>query len=151
MEDFKVGQLTKELVAIQLKKMEDPCAVAAGLVCKTLRLAIKPGETGAGKVIEDAVRGGMQGLLLSGGDVPRGGILVLEAVGELAVELQLDPTETLKSALLGLARLRPVLLQEQLDELKAGVEAHFLGAGEVFAGLLAEQPDPDRPSRQRAF
>lgn len=149
MEDFKVGQLTKELVAIQLKKMGDPCAVAADLVCRTLRLALKPGEAGAGKIVEDAVQGGMQGLLLSGGDVPRGGVLVLEAVAELAVELQLDPTEVLKSALMGLARLRRVLLQEQLDELKAGVENHFLGAGEVFATLLAEQPDPDRRSGQR--
>jgi hypothetical protein len=147
MEDFKVGQLTKELVAIQLKKMEDPCAVAADLICKTLRVALKSNQEGGDKIIEDAVLGGMQGLLLAGGDVPRGAILVLEAVADLAAEQGLDPTLAFAGALAGLARLRRVLLPAQLDELKAAVGAHFMGAGEVFSCLLAQQPDPDRQTR----
>lgn len=144
MEDFRIGQLTKELVSIQLKKMGDPCAVAAELVRKTLRVALKPGQEQAG-VIADAVQGGLQGLLLCEGDVPKGGVLVLEAVAELAAELQLDPTESLRAALAGLARLRRLLLPDQLAELQAGVEARFQGAGEVFAELLSRQADPQKP------
>lgn len=147
MEEFKIGQLTKELVSIQLKKMGDPCAVAAELVRKTLRVALKPGQAQTEDVIADAVQGGLQGLLLCEGDVPKGGVLVLEAVAELSAELQLDPTEALRGALAGLARLRRLLLPDQLAELQAGIEARFQGAGEVFAELLFQQPGMDDSSK----
>lgn len=150
MEHFKVGQLTKELVAIQLKRMEDPCAAAADSVAKTLRVALK--GVGAdlpqrGKVIEDAVRGGMQGLLLAEQSVPRGGALVIEAMADLAQDLGLDPQDTLKSALTGLASLKHLLRPDQLDGLREELDAHFHGTGAVFSELLDKQKDPSQAPR----
>ena len=145
MDDFKVGQLTKELVAIQLKRKEDPCAVAADIVHRTLRVAIRaipPGDAGRGLVIEEAIYGGMQAMVLGDHDLSRGSVFLLEGVADLASEFGLDPTEALRSALCGLARLRRLLTVEQLDDLRFAIGERFLGAAEVYAELLEAQPDP---------
>lgn len=153
MKDLKVGQLTKELVALRLKQMEDPCAVTADLIRQTLLVALKAlpvGDPGRGKVIEDAVYGGMQGLLLGDHNLTRGAVLALEAVVHLAMELELDSAEAIKSALTGLSRLRRLLASETLHELHTAVEEHFNGAGEVFSLLLDLQAESG-PSRIRSF
>ncbi|MDE2292978.1 MAG: hypothetical protein KGL53_12925 [Elusimicrobia bacterium] len=150
-DDFKVSQLTKELVAMRLARMEDPCAAAADSIRQTLKVALQalpPGDPERHTVIEDAVRGGMQGLILAEQDVPRGGALVVEAMAELAHDVGMDPSETIKSALAGLAGLKRLLRADHLDALREAIEEHFHGAGEVFSELLAAQPDPGQASRR---
>ncbi|MBI3298404.1 MAG: hypothetical protein HYZ75_09595 [Elusimicrobia bacterium] len=146
MEDFKVAQFTKELVAIRLQRLEDPSLAAAELIRKTLHTALKalPPGPERGKVIEDAVRGGMQGLILADQDVPRGGVAVVEALAELAQDLGLDPSETLMSGLRGLAGLRRLVRPDQLDKLRHEIDSRYDGAGEAFCAFLHAQPDPGR-------
>ncbi|OGR88482.1 MAG: hypothetical protein A3J74_07545 [Elusimicrobia bacterium RIFCSPHIGHO2_02_FULL_57_9] len=138
-EDFKIGQLTKELVAIKLKKMADPSATAANLVKQTLAVAlkeIKPGSTGHHAVVEDACRGGITGLLLAEQNLGKGAVLILEAVAELSSELNLDPTEMMRSALNGIADMRRFLRPDQLYDIHREIELHFMGAGEVFSRMI---------------
>lgn len=143
-EEFKIGQLTKELVAIKLKKMADPCATAANLVKQTLSVAmkgLKQGDAGQGELIEDACRGGITGLLLAEQNLGKGAVLILEAVAELSSELNLDPTEMMRSALKGIADMRRFLRTDQLYAIHRDIEMHFMGAGEVFAQLIQVKPE----------
>ncbi len=147
-EPFEIGQLTKELVAMKLKKMADPCAAAAELVKQTLTVALAAVKTDAearSKAIADACKGGMTGLLLADQNLPRGAALTLEAVVELAGRHDLDPGESMRSALRGMAELRRYLREDQLDEIGREIGLHFMGAGEVFAEMLAK---PETPAAQ---
>lgn len=143
-EEFKVGQLTKELVAIRIKKLEDPCGAAADLVKQTIVVALKARPIEAEKVVGDACCGGLQGLYLADHDLSRGAVLMLEAVGEAANETMLDPTELMSYALKGFARLNRLATPEQLQAMREDLERAFHGCGQAFADALAAQPDPSR-------
>lgn len=145
-ERFEIGQLTKELVAVKLKRMADPCAAAAELVKNTLSVAMKAckGDAGAiDKAVADACRGGMTGLLLADQNLAKGAALVLEAVVELAGVNELHPADVMKSALKGMADLRRFLRADQLEDIQREIGTHFMGAGEAFATAikLAEQSE----------
>ena len=143
MEEFRIGQLTKELVASRRKGSMDPCETAAALVKETLALALKgipAGGSGQEGVIEDACRGGITGLLLADQDLARGAVLILEAACHLAADLDLDPTALMVSALKGLADLRRFVPPETLFTVQTAIEKQYLGVGEVFAELIAKAP-----------
>ncbi len=146
MEDFKIGQLTKELVAIQLKKMVDPCAAAAELVKKTLAVALKGApleDPNRSQMIVDACKGGITGLLLADQNLSKGAVLIVEAVAELSIEFNLDPAEAMKAALLGISDVHRFARADQLHDMGREIENHFMGAGQAFDEALAE-------SRRRA-
>ena len=139
MEEFRLEQLTKELVAAKLKAMDDPCEAAAALVAATLRVALKPlpaGSEARESAIRDACRGGMTGLILTEQNVARGAVRILEKIAELSADQQLDPTKALESSLRGIADVKRFLLPERAAELRAAVEANFLGAGQVLAAFM---------------
>lgn len=150
---FKVGQLTKELVAAELRNSPEPCLLAAQTIRKTLQVALKglrPDARSAGTVIEDAVRGGLQGLILADFDVAKGGIHTLREMAHLAQDLGLDPMETLMSTMRGMASLKRLIPPERMDRLRLDIDAEFHGAGEAFSILLHQVPDPSRAARSAA-
>lgn len=139
MEDFKIGQLTKELVVARLRKMTDPGAAAAEVVKKTLAVTLKstpPAESA--QVIADGCKGGITGLLLADQDLARGAVLLLQAVSELAGESGLDPQEAMLAALRGFSDMRRFLRADQLSQMENELEARFHGAGNAFAEALVE-------------
>lgn len=142
MDQVRIGQLTKEMVAEELRRLGDPCAAAAAVVRKTLAAAFdgpaSAGPTPAERVVEDAVKGAMTALLLADHSLARGAILILEAVLETAAERQLDPTAAMSAALKGLADLRRFVEPARVDELRLEIEAHYHGAGEAFNEYLRE-------------
>jgi hypothetical protein len=149
-DDFKISQLTKELVTARLKQMEDPCAAAAALVKDALSVALKglpPGAVAESRVVEDACQGAMTGLLLNDQPLHRGAVLILERVVDLANALNLDQTELMRSALRGIADMRRFVRIEVLGDMRQAIEARFHGAGLAFEALCAE-PTPD-PSPEK--
>jgi hypothetical protein len=141
MDELRLVQLTKEMVAEELRLLGDPCAAAASVVRKTLMAAFQgaaPGDTPPARVIEDAVKGAMTALLLADHSLTRGSILVLEAVMDTASKRDLDPTESMSAALKGLADLRRFVDPARIDELRLEIEKHYMGVGEVFAEYLRE-------------
>ena len=139
MESFRLGQLTKELVAAKLRAMDDPCAAAAEIVKTTVSVALRgmPDKreawTGA---IKDACQGGITGLLLAEQNVAKGAVMMLRGVGAVAVENHMDPTEAMAAALQGIADLKRFILPERMAELKDAIDAEFMGAGECLGKLL---------------
>lgn len=146
-EYFKVSQLTKELVAAELRNAPDPCNLAAQTIRKTLAVTLKnlkPGDRSAAIAIEDAVRGGLQGILLADFDVSKAGIQTLREMTNLAQDLGLDPMETLLCAMRGMASLKRLIPPERMDRLRLLIDAEYHGAGEAFSMLLSEVADPGR-------
>lgn len=151
MEDqFKVGQLTKMLVAAELRNAPDPCRLTAQTIRKTLEVTLKAipsGDNAAGIAIEEAVRGGLQGLILADFDVAKGGLLTLKEMSHLAQDSDRDPMQTLISAMRGMASLKRLIPAAQMDRLRLAIDAEFDGAGEVFGELLHHVADPGRATR----
>ena len=146
-DSFMISQLAKELVAIRLQKMEDPCAVTAALVRETAMTALKSRPEEAERVVSDCCYGALQALLLSGQDLGRGATLILGEVSDLAFPAGLDPADLMRFALHGFARIRRIATQDQVIEMLDSLEAHFHGTGEAFAAELAKQPDPGKRER----
>ena len=141
MDELRIVQLTKEMVAEELRLLGDPCVVAANVVRKTLLAALQgaaPGDTPATVVIEDAVKGAMTALLLADHSMTRSSILVVEAVMDVATKRDLDPTDSMRAALKGLADLRRFVDPSRMDDIRLEIEAHYMGAGEVFMEYLRE-------------
>ncbi len=148
MDDIRIVQLTKEMVAEELRLMGDPCAAAAAVVRKTLdaaQQATAPEDFKPNVVIEDTVKGAMTALLLADHSVTRGAILVLEAVMDVAARRGLDPTESMMAALKGLADLRRFVEPARLDDVRLEIAAHYMGADEAFVEFLRQVPMPEKP------
>lgn len=151
MDDFKINQLTKELVSARLRELPDPCAAAAGLVSETLTVALKnlpPGSVAESRVVEDACQGAMTGLLLNDQNLVRGSVLILESVVELAGRLNLDQPEMMRSALRGIADMKRFVRPEMLYEIQAAIEARYQGAGLAFDALCQEPSGHETPAVQ---
>ncbi len=143
MDELRIVQLTKEMVAEELRLLGDPCAAAASVVRKTLMAAFQgaaPGDTPPARVIEDAVKGAMTALLLADHSMTRGSILTVEAVMDVAAKRDLDPTDAMRAALKGLADLRRFVEPARMDDIRTEIEVHYMGAGEVFMEYLREVP-----------
>lgn len=140
MDDFRIGQLTKEMVAAKLKAMADPCAEAAALVRRTVTVALegyKPGDAGGReKLVEEACQGAMTALLLAEQSLSKGAALILQAVLDIAQEQELDLTLATFAALRGIADMHRFAAPAQMDEIRKELEGRFMGSGEAFAYTL---------------
>ncbi|HXT00199.1 MAG TPA: hypothetical protein VN915_05960 [Elusimicrobiota bacterium] len=154
MEELRIHQLTKEMVAEELRALGDPCAAAAAVVKKTLTAALQSAPEGTAKemIVEDAVKGAMTALLLAEQSLARGGLMVLEVVLDVTAAANLDPTESMRAALRALADLRRFVDPARVDDVRLAIESKYMGAGEVFSEYLraprADLPSP--PPRNRA-
>lgn len=140
MDELRIVQLTKEMVAEELRR-SSPCVTAASVVRKTLQAAFAsaaPDGTPAVRVIEDAVKGAMTALLLADQSMTRGAILVLEAVMDVAARYELNPTDSMRAALKGIAELKRVVDPARLDDIRIEIAAHYMGASEVFVDYLRQ-------------
>lgn len=147
---FRIGQLTKELVAAQAREAADPCALAALIIRQTLQVSLKAvpaGDAAVGVTIEDSVRGGLQGLILGNFDVAKGALLILGEMVRLADDLKLDPTQTLMGAMRGIASLKRLIPADRMDRVRLDIDVQFQGAGEAFREILHTVPDPGRAAR----
>ncbi len=143
MDELRLVQLTKEMVAEELRLLGDPCAAAASVVRKTILAAFQdtsPADTPPARIIEDAVKGAMTALLLADHSLTRGSIFVVEAVMDAAAKRDLDPTDSMRAALKGLADLRRFVDPGRMDDIRLQIETHYMGAGAVLMEYLREAP-----------
>lgn len=144
MDEFRIGQLTKELVAAKLRAMDDPCEAAAELIRATISVAlggIPQNSEARLRTITEACKGGMTGLLLREQNIARGAVLVLERIYEVAADCGMDPTVAMEAALQGIADVKRFMVPDRVEELRGAVEQRFMGAGEVLRKYM-EQAGP---------
>ncbi|MFI5362876.1 MAG: hypothetical protein ACHQ49_12970 [Elusimicrobiota bacterium] len=152
MDQLRIHQLTKEIVAEELRILGDPCAAAAAVVHKTLSAALQspPDGTSPERIIEDTIKGAMTALLLAEQSLSRGGLMLLDVVVDVAAKADLDPTESMRAALRALADLHRFVDPARIDDIRLAIESKYMGAGEVYAEYLrdAAQTRPGRAPRR---
>ncbi|TPW19919.1 MAG: hypothetical protein FD126_2204 [Elusimicrobia bacterium] len=114
---FRVGKLTEALVAANMTGSADPYAMAAKTIRETVHVALRAipaWDPSADLAIEEAVRGGIQALVLADLDVARGGYLTLCEMTDMAHELGRDPGDTLLCAMRGIVSLRRLVPDDQM-------------------------------------
>lgn len=137
-DEFKISQLTKELVAMNLKERQNPCAVAAGVVRQTIDVALKARPHEARRVVSDACYGGLQGLLLAEQDLACGVLLILSAVQGRAGELEPSAAEMRSYCIEGFARIAKFVSREDLAAICRALERRHQ-AGQAFTDALSAQ------------
>lgn len=143
--NFKVGSLTQALVAANMDAASDPYELAAKTIRQTVQVALRalPSWDPAGDlVVEEAVRGGLQAMVMADLDPARGAVMILCELGDMAQDLGRDPTETLMCALRGMASIKRLVPADQMHRLHRAIEAAYMGAGDAFAGLLRTAGGP---------
>lgn len=138
MESFDFEKLAKDLIVEQLKAVDDPAAAAAQIVKKLAVSAV----TGAGASqpprasVSAACKGILSGILLLEKDLPAAAVAMLEQMGTVAAQTNQDPSECMTWAMEGMASVCRLASSAVQDGVQAAIEEKFMGAGEVFAGLL---------------
>ncbi|MFI5344975.1 MAG: hypothetical protein ACHQ51_01250 [Elusimicrobiota bacterium] len=137
MDELRMHQLTKEMVAEELRLMGDPCKTAAEVVRRTLTAALQspPDGTAPERIIEDSVKGAMTAVLLADQNLTRAAMLVLAAVMD-ASNATVEPSAAMGAALKGVADLRRFTDPQRLEEIRLEIAAQYMGAGEVFVEYL---------------
>ena len=145
---YRVGKLTEALVAANMTGSEDPYRMAAKTIREAVKVALRAlpaWDPSADLAIEEAVRGGIQAMILADLDVARGGFQTLCEMTDMAHELGRDPGDTLLCAMRGMASIKRLVAPEQMARLRLAIESGYMGAGEAFEGLLREGPKGDQP------
>lgn len=148
MDDFHVRQLTKELVAENLRELPDPCKKAAELTGNTLRVALKGLRAiDQEALVREACQGAITALLIAEQNLARGAVMLLQTVADLAGEFDLDPAMLMTGALRGIADLRRFATPEQIMLVEREIESAFMGVGQAFRAVLEREAakDPPRP------
>lgn len=153
-ETFNLNQLTKEMIAKRLAEMEDPMDAMAEIVEKALYAALR----GAGAfgprekmLVVETCHGALTAVLLRERNLCQGAVRIIQAVVSVAGRLNLDATDTIKHALIGLARIRKVLTREQLYAIGNAIQEAYMGAGDFFRAEIALDPtEPIRPLNRKS-
>jgi len=137
-ESLEFGHITKEMIVSNLKGAEDAPKVAADIVRQTITAGL-PSARASGKNPQDAVQeicfGAMSGLLLIEKDLPKGAILIIKGMAEIAQKVGVEPSELMTWAMEGIARITPMTSVQVREEIRALIEQDYMGAGEVFSNL----------------
>jgi hypothetical protein len=136
-DSIKLSQLTKELVALNLKRVTNPCFVAAEVVRNAVGVACKARPQEAEAIISDACYGGMQGLMLSEQDLACGAVIFVGALASGAGGGALDRAQTQRAAIAGIARMVKFLEREQLLAIQRKLEQRYPGSSAVFSDAQA--------------
>ena len=146
--NFKVAKLTEALVAANLSGSADPYELASVTIRRTVQVALRAlpaWDPAGGLVVEEAVRGGLQALVMAELDIARGGFLTLCEMTDLAVELGRDPVDMMKSAMRGMAALSRLVPATDMERLRLAIESGNPGSGTTFHGLVNGYVNPTSP------
>lgn len=149
MEEYRVGQLTKEMVITRLKALGDPCVAAADIAKKTMVVGLTGSSVvGANtrQLVKEICHGTMVGLILSDQSLPKGACLLLRVVAEVSSDLSMNPEDMMTYAIDGIVELRRLSTVDQMDEIRKAVARDFMGAGDVFRAALDKVEETIRAS-----
>ena len=136
--EYDFEQLAKEIVMEKLKDAADPPAAAAEVAHKIAvsALAGTIGQQDPRVTVAAACRGVMAGMLIIEKDLPRTAVALLAKMALIAQESNLDPADCMTWAMEGIAPVVRLAPSSAGDAVCAAIDENFMGAGEVFQGIL---------------
>jgi hypothetical protein len=137
--EYDFEKLGKEIVVSRFKDLDDPYSLAGEAARKIAVAAVtstrdrqEPRVT-----IAAACRGVMGGMILIEKDLPRTAVSLLDQMAAVANETGLDPAECMTWAMEGIAPIVKVSHGGVADQVRAAIEEHFMGVGEIFERILS--------------
>jgi hypothetical protein len=136
--EYDFEKLAKEIVVEKLKDVDDPPALAAEVAHKIAvsGLASTRGQVEPRLAVAAACRGVMAGMLLIEKDLPKTAVALLTKMALIAQEANLDPADCMTWAMEGIAPVVRLAPGGASDAVGTAIEENFMGAGEVFQGIL---------------
>ena len=136
--EYDFEKLAREIVIGKLKDAPDPPALAAEVVRKiaVTGLAGTSARQEPRITVAAACRGAMAGMLLHEQDLAKTAVALLAQMAVIAQEAHLDPGECMTWAMEGIAPVVKLAPDGAAAAVGAAIEESFMGAGEVFEGLL---------------
>ncbi len=122
---------------VQLSQVPNPCAVAAGLVRRTISEACQTHPEQAAAIVTDACGAAMKALARADQDLGCGAVMIVSAVCDGKNATDLEPAALLNAALAGMARAGKSLPSPQLADIQKKLERRYSGAGEAFSQAAA--------------
>jgi len=136
--EYDFEKLAKEIVTEKLKDASDAPMLAAEVARKIAvsGLAGANGTQDPRLAVAAACRGVMSGMMLIEKDLPKTAVALLNQMALIAQEANLDPAECMTWAMEGIAPVVKMAPHGSDDAVAAAIEENFMGAGEVFQGVL---------------
>ena len=136
--EYDFEKLAKEIVIAKLKETSDPAALAADVVRQiaVTGLAGTRAQQEPRVTVAAACRGVMAGMLLSEMDLAKTAVSLLSQMALIAQESSLDPADCMTWAMEGFAPVVKLAPLGAADAVGAAIEQNFMGAGQVFEGIL---------------
>lgn len=133
----------QEAVAKQLRAefsaVENAQKKMAPVAKKHILAAAKQGLTPKDAIVHTC-HAVMNGLLLIDKPLPKGAVASMHGVNEAAQEQHWDAMEAMSWAMEGIARVKPAVSRNVLQEIQNAIDAAFMGAGDAFRDLVAKTP-----------
>ena len=142
MEWLNIGQLTKEMVVARLSQLADPVDAAVEILEKTVLIALKDVERlqpGHRQTVAAACQGTLIALLLKEHNLKIAAVKILRMLSAVAQKTKTDPMELSLLALHAIADLRRFVSQQELADIRAAIDAEFMGTGDALKELLSKK------------
>jgi hypothetical protein len=136
--EYDFEKLAKAIVVDRLRGVADAHALAAEIAHK-IAVAGFAGTTGRQEprvTLTAACRGVMSGMLLIEKDLPKTAVALLAKMAVIAQESSLDPADCMTWAMEGIAPIVKMGPPGTSDAVGTAIEQNFMGAGQVFEGML---------------
>jgi len=136
--EYDFEKLAKEIVVSRLKDAADAPAVAGEVVHKIAVTAVTStrDRQDPRTTVSAACRGVMGGMTILEKDLPSTAVVLLSQMAVVAQETGLDPADCMTWAMEGMAPIVKLAHGDVQEAVRAAIEEKFMGAGEVFRGLL---------------
>lgn len=136
--EYDFEKLGKEIVVSRFKDLEDPYALAGEAARKIAVPAVTSTRDRQDPhlTIAAVCRGVAAGMVILGKDLPKTAVALLSQMAVVAVETNLDPAECMTWAMEGLAPVAKLAPGGAADAVRAAIDEHFMGAGQVFEQLV---------------
>lgn len=136
--EYDFEKLGKEIVVGRFKGVADPYALAGEAARKIAVAAVTSTRQRQDPRVTVAAtcRGVMAGMVLIEKELPKTAIALLTQMAAVAQEAHLDPADCMTWAMEGIAPVVKLAHGGAADQVSAAIEENFMGAGQVFEGIL---------------
>ena len=128
-------KLAKEFVLERLKSVADPYALA-GDIARKIAVAGARSSSEPRAAVSAACRGVIGGMLILEKNLPKTAVALLAQMAVVAQEAHLDPGDCMTWAMEGIAPVCKLAPNDMGSEVRAALEAAFMGAGDIFERVL---------------
>ncbi len=149
-DSFEFEKLAHDMALIRIAKdapSYQAAETASEIIQELVFLAVThtKGKQDPHITLRGIFRGITQALFALNKDMPQACVRLLQEIPHLADRLELDFATLMTWAMEGIASLSGPLGRDNCHKIRAKIDENFMGAGEIFEGLCAKNPQAQTP------